>query len=43
MTARQLSSLEILDLFYSFYRPEQAKIQPLAEAIIQRTGEYDFL
>ncbi|MFA7253477.1 MAG: TraC family protein [Patescibacteria group bacterium] len=43
MTARQLSSLEILDLFYSFYRPEQAKIQPLAQAIIKRTGEYDFL
>jgi len=42
MTARQLSSLEILDLFYSFYRPEQAKIQPLAHAIIKRTGEYDF-
>jgi type IV secretory pathway VirB4 component len=43
MTARQLTSLEILEMFYSFYRPEQAKIQPLAEAIIQRTGEYDFL
>ena len=28
MTARQLSGLEVLDLFYSFYRPEQAKIQP---------------
>jgi type IV secretory pathway VirB4 component len=39
MTARQLTSLEILDLFYSFYRPEQAKIQPLAEAIVRRTNE----
>ena len=39
MTARQLTSLEILDLFYSFYRPEQAKIQPLAEAIVRRTHE----
>jgi type IV secretory pathway VirB4 component len=39
MTARQLSSLEILDLFYSFYRPEQAKIQPLVEAIARRTNE----
>src|SRR5690606_26254649 len=25
----QLSSLEILDLFYSFYSPAQAKVQPL--------------
>jgi len=39
MTARQLTSLEILDLFYSFYRPEQAKIQPLVEAIARRTNE----
>lgn len=39
MTARQLSSIEILDLFYSFYRPEQAKIQPLMEAIVRRTNE----
>lgn len=27
--SRELSSLEILDLFYSFYSPRQAKIQPL--------------
>lgn len=31
MSARKLSSLEILDLFYSFYSPAQAKIQPLTE------------
>lgn len=31
MQARELSSLEILDLFYSFYSPEQAKIQPLTD------------
>ncbi len=31
MQARQLGDLEILDLFYSFYNPEQAKIQPLTE------------
>ena len=30
MQSRQLSSLEILDLFYSFYNPNQAKIQPLS-------------
>jgi len=29
MSARQLSSLETLDLFYSFYNPTAAKIQPL--------------
>ncbi|HOX41582.1 MAG TPA: hypothetical protein PK263_05330 [bacterium] len=40
MTARPLSSLEILDLFYSFYRPEQSKIQPLAEALIKQTDAY---
>ncbi len=42
MTARQLSSLEILDLFYSFYRPDQAKIQPLAEAIARKTNDQNF-
>lgn len=31
MHARQLTSLEALDLFYSFYNPAQAKIQPLTE------------
>lgn len=29
MQCRQLSSLEILDLFYSFYNPVQAKAQPI--------------
>lgn len=31
MYSRELSSLEILDLFYSFYSPTQAKLQPLTE------------
>lgn len=31
MHARQLTSLEALDLFYSFYNPAQAKAQPLTE------------
>lgn len=35
MRARQLSSLEILDLFYGFYSPEQAKIQPLTEQALE--------
>lgn len=33
--SRELSSLEILDLFYSFYNPEQAKLQPLTEQALQ--------
>ncbi len=35
MHTRQLDSLEILDLFYSFYNPVQAKIQPLTEQALQ--------
>jgi len=42
MTARQLGSLEILDLFYSFYRPEQAKIQPLAKELLRKTNVETF-
>lgn len=42
MTARPLNSLEILELFYSFYRPEQAKIQPLAKAIARNTNDKTF-
>lgn len=39
MTARALSTLEILDLFYSFFRPEQSKTQPLVEEIARYTSE----
>lgn len=35
MHTRELSSLEILDLFYSFYNPNQAKIQPLNDRALQ--------
>ena len=35
MHTRQLSSLEILDLFYSFYSPTQAKVQPITEQTLQ--------
>jgi hypothetical protein len=31
MHTKLLSSLEVLDLFYSFYSPAQAKMQPLTE------------
>ena len=35
MHTKQLSSLEVLDLFYSFYNPSQAKLQPLTEQALQ--------
>jgi hypothetical protein len=34
MQCRQLSSLEILDLFYSFYNPHQAKAQPITASTL---------
>lgn len=33
MQTRTLSSLEVLDLFHSFYNPAQAKRQPLTESV----------
>jgi hypothetical protein len=30
---RQLGSLEVLDLFHSFYNPAQAKRQPITESV----------
>lgn len=33
--SRELSSLEVLDLFYSFYSPQQAKIQPLTQKALE--------
>ena len=35
MHTEQLDSLAVLDLFYSFYNPVQAKIQPLTEQALQ--------
>lgn len=35
MHTRQLSSLEMLDLFYSFYNPAKSKIQPLTDRALQ--------
>mgnify|MGYP000972064154 FL=1 len=35
MHTDQLNSLEVLDLFYSFYSPTQAKLQPLTEQALQ--------
>lgn len=48
ISSRQLSDLEILDLFYSFYSPEQSKLQPLSNRALDllnteyiRKGEAD--
>jgi hypothetical protein len=35
MQSHELSSLEVLDLFYSFYNPEQAKLQPLTQQALE--------
>ncbi len=35
MSARVLSSLEVLDLFYSFYNPGQAKRQPITDQTME--------
>ncbi len=35
MQSRILTSLEALDLFYSFYNPEQAKVQPLTAQALE--------
>lgn len=43
MSARQISGLEILDLFYSFYKPDQAKSQPLAQEIARQTNEQNII
>lgn len=32
---RQLDNLEILDLFHSFYNPQQAKRQPITDQVVQ--------
>ena len=39
MQTQQLSSVEALDLFYSFYNPERAKIQPLRQQTLQMLKE----
>lgn len=39
MQSRQLTSMEVLDLFYSFYNPTQAKRQPLSSQTMQLLTE----
>jgi hypothetical protein len=43
ITSRQLSSLEILDLFYGFYQPERSKIQPLTKELLRQANATDYL
>lgn len=39
---RQLGNLELLDLFYSFYSPEQAKRQPLSQQTLHLMKQANF-
>jgi|SRR3989344_4723236 len=39
MKAKVLDSLEVLELFYSFYNPSQAKIQPLSTEAIEEVSQ----
>jgi hypothetical protein len=39
MRSRELTSLEVLNLFYSFYNPAQAKAQPLANQAMWLLGD----
>ncbi len=43
MKARQMDSLELLDLFYSFYNPAQAKTQELRGQTIQMLLENQYV
>ena len=43
MKAKNLSSLEILDLFYSFYNPEQLKTQALTGQTLQKLLENNYV
>lgn len=42
MKARQLDSIELLDLFYSFYNPAQAKTQELKGQTIQFLSQHQY-
>jgi hypothetical protein len=40
MKARQLNSLELLDLFYSFYNPKDYKIHSLTDQTLEAMESY---
>lgn len=42
MKTRELSSLEILELFYHFYNPDKIKIQSLKEVSFEATAEGNY-
>lgn len=42
MNAKSLDTLEVLDLFYSAYQPDQAKTQPLNKQIIRDKDDQDY-
>jgi len=43
MKARPLNSIEVLNLFYSFYNPDQVKIQPLAHQILTQLQHQSYV
>lgn len=43
MTSKPLTTLEILNLFYKFYRSDQAKTQPLIKEILRSGYEKSFI
>ena len=43
MTSKQLTSLEIMELFYGFYQPEHSKIQPLTEELLRQANATNHL
>lgn len=43
MTAKQLTSLEVLDLFYGFYQPGRSKTQPLTHELVRQTDAANYL
>ncbi len=38
ITTKQLASIEVIDLFYSFYSPERSKTQPLSQKALDVMG-----
>jgi hypothetical protein len=38
ITTKQLTSIEVIDLFYSFYSPERSKTQPLSQKVLDIMG-----
>lgn len=43
MKAKALNSIEVLNLFYSFYNPDQVKIQPLASQLLTQLQHQSYV